>query len=169
MPATNTSGEGALTLPNGKLICKWCRFELEACICYTPEWKYARQKLKLTERECSILHEFSQTDGTAKHVARKLNISPKTVEIQVANVKHKLGVATRTMAVLIWHRTIEEFKTMGDMIKPLHPQDIFELHDGRWFYRFELGNHIPPDATLWPHDCPHWHELRRQQEAKARV
>lgn len=138
--------------------CRWCRYKLECCICYSPECKYAKKKYGLTERECSILNEFCTCDGTSKHVARKLKISVKTIEIMIAAIKKKMKVNSRIQAILNWDRAIQEFKHM-DNIKPIHPHDIFEMHDGEWYYRVDLGDRIPEDATLWPHNSPHWHLL----------
>lgn len=142
--------------------CKWCRYKLEQCICYSPEWKFARKRFQLTERECTILHEFSRCDGTSKHVARALGISTKTVEIFVAGIKKKMQCSTRIQAILNWDRAIQEYKfTMADQVKPIHPHDIFEFPDGEWYYRADLGHNIPNDAMLWPYQCPHWHLLTR--------
>jgi DNA-binding CsgD family transcriptional regulator len=144
--------------------CRWCLHLLEECICYSPAWKHARAKLRLTERECTLMDAFSTLDGGTKHVARKLAISTKTVEELMARLKQKLGVSTRTACVLMWDRAIQEHARMADQIKPHHPLDIFEFPDGSWYYRVDLeGLKLAYDeAVLWPHNSPHWHQLCRQ-------
>lgn len=48
----------------------------------------------LSKRECEIVVLISQGD-TDKQIAKKLGISPRTVESYIVNVKQKLGVRTR--------------------------------------------------------------------------
>lgn len=151
--------------------CRWCRFSLDECICYSPDWKYARQKYQLTGRECTILDAFIETEGTAKHVARKLGLSNKTVEIHLHLIKRKMGVTSKIRAILNWVSALQEYQKMAsEQVKPVHPLDIFELPSGVWYYRVDLGQfgirNVEQQALLWPHGSPQWALLVQEQEKK---
>jgi two-component system, NarL family, response regulator LiaR len=60
----------------------------------TPESSEA-----LTERETEVLRLLAQGQAN-KEIARSLNISEKTVKVHVSNILSKLGVQSRTQAML---------------------------------------------------------------------
>lgn len=59
----------------------------------------------LTGQETLILYQFMY-GGTARGIAEKLTISPKTVESHSRNIRAKLGAKTITQAVANYFRGI---------------------------------------------------------------
>jgi DNA-binding CsgD family transcriptional regulator len=58
----------------------------------------------LTPREADVMNAFRDGCATAKEVARKLNLSHRTVEIYVSNAVVKLEARSQQQAILIWDR-----------------------------------------------------------------
>ena len=61
----------------------------------------------LTPREKEIFHLLVKNYST-KDIARKLNISEKTVRNHISNVIQKLGVKSRIQAVFLYNRDGDE-------------------------------------------------------------
>ena len=59
-------------------------------------------EIELTSREKSCL-ELTAQGYTMKNAARRLEISHRTVEQHLRNIKDKLGLSTKNQLVEIWH------------------------------------------------------------------
>lgn len=66
-------------------------------------------RLTYRERECLSL---AAQGYTMKNIARKLQISPRTVEQHLRNIKEKLGLNTKNQLVEVWHQL---FKSSGQL------------------------------------------------------
>ena len=59
---------------------------------------------QLTKRESECFKIFT-TNKTAKEIANILNLSPRTVELHISNIKHKLGVNYKNQLLDIYSNT----------------------------------------------------------------
>lgn len=59
-------------------------------------------KVKLTQREIECLNLVAH-GSTMKMIARKLDISPRTVEQHLRNIKEKFEVNTKSQLVELWY------------------------------------------------------------------
>lgn len=66
---------------------------------------FAKQVDRLTSREKECLSLVAQ-GYTMKNTARKLQISPRTVEQHLRNIKDKYGLHTKNQLVEIWHDVV---------------------------------------------------------------
>ena len=69
------------------------QINLEALVLYLQdrvgEYCKSWQGLSKREQECM---DFLVRGFSAKHIAKQLEVSPKTIEFHIANIKHKFGV-----------------------------------------------------------------------------
>ena len=79
----------------------------EAELCVSPEYEKTSlcHNILLTSREKECLSLIAQ-GYTMKNAARKLKISPRTVEQHLRNIKDKYGLNTKNQLVEIWHEII---------------------------------------------------------------
>lgn len=67
---------------------------------------FAKNTNRLTSREKECLSLVAQ-GYTMKNTARKLKISPRTVEQHLRNIKDKYGLHTKNQLVEIWHEIVQ--------------------------------------------------------------
>lgn len=147
-------------------LCRWCRRKLDTCQCHSYAWQHAAAACGgLTERECTILNAFCNLDTTTKVIARALVISPKTIEIQVANIKRKMKARTLITICLDWAAALKEGEKMAEQIRPISPQDIFQWPNGKWAFRSQLNAMPKPnEAICIPKDTVEWLNIMDEQE-----
>lgn len=60
------------------------------------------EMMKITDRELNCLALIAK-GYTMKAVALRLEISPRTVEMHLQNIKEKFGFSTKNQLVSLWH------------------------------------------------------------------
>lgn len=91
----------------------------------------------LSAREADVLRAFCDGCETQKEVARKLGISPRTVEIHTANAMLKLSARTQQRAVLTFDRAQRNAAVLAAV--------AVNLQRGNWAV-------IAPDGRSWALD-----------------
>ena len=69
--------------------------------------------LNLTEAERRILHHFYMYDHETREAAQLLNLSPYTLNAHLRAIYKKLGVKSKTHAILLYARSRENLVTLG--------------------------------------------------------
>jgi NarL family two-component system response regulator LiaR len=78
----------------------------------TPGHKETPAVEPLSEREMEVL-KLAATGVSNKDIAQQLFLSPRTVQVHLGNIFSKLGVASRTEAVL--HALRKGWLTLDDL------------------------------------------------------
>lgn len=103
---------------------------LKSALNQTYDWRVinrVRDKTNLTRREMQVLLTFLEGHDNSKDVARRIACTPRTVEVHLYRIRQKLGVRTKTLALVMIDRLLRQASDRRGMRRILQLRAILHL------------------------------------------